>query len=263
MTPKLQSDPNLSFYNRNAEQLAQQYDSKPFTEVHQSWSHHLADIFVALAANSSANSSTNLIATQANANAITDSKQLQILDIGAGTGRDAKYLAELANALQQVTVYAVEPATELAAIGKQHTKDLAVIWLEDTLPELKQVTATNIKFDLILLSAVWMHIPSAERLTALTQLSQLLAPQGKLIITLRHGPSGDERIMHSVSIQELALLSQKLGLCIIDSISAETDKLGRAEVSWETVVIQFSAASTVKSTVQFDANSLKTAEQAK
>lgn len=257
MTPKLQPDPNLSFYNRNAEQLAQQYDSKPFTEVHQSWSHHLADIFVALAANSS----TNLLATQANA--IAYSQQLQILDIGAGTGRDAKYLAELANAQQLVTVYAVEPATELAAIGKQHTKDLAVIWLEDTLPELKLVTATNIKFDLILLSAVWMHIPSTERLTALTQLSQLLAPQGKLIITLRHGPSGDERIMHSVSIQELALLSHQLGLSIIDSISAETDKLGRTEVSWETVVIQFSAASTVKSTAQFDANSLKTAEQAK
>ncbi|GIU26489.1 bifunctional 2-polyprenyl-6-hydroxyphenol methylase/3-demethylubiquinol 3-O-methyltransferase UbiG [Shewanella sp. MBTL60-007] len=261
MIPKLQPDPNLSFYNRNAEQLAQQYDSKPFTEVHQSWSHHLADIFVALAAHSSANSSTNLLATQAHA--ITYSQQLQILDIGAGTGRDAKYLAELANAQQQVTVYAVEPATELAAIGKQHTKDLAVIWLEDTLPELKQVTAANIKFDLILLSAVWMHIPSAERLTALTQLSQLLAPQGKLIITLRHGPSGDERIMHSVSIQELALLSQQLGLSIIDSISAETDKLGRAEVSWETVVIQFSPAVTAKATAQFDANSLKTAEQAK
>lgn len=257
MTPKLQSDPNLGFYNRNAEQLAQQYDSKPFTEVHQSWSHHLADIFVALAANSSA----NFPATQANA--VAYSKQLHLLDIGAGTGRDAKYLAEVANAQQQVTVYAVEPATELAAIGKQHTKDLAVIWLEDTLPELKQVTATNIKFDLILLSAVWMHIPSAERLTALTQLSQLLAPQGKLIITLRHGPSGDERLMHSVSIQELALLSQQLGLCIIDSISAESDKLGRAEVSWETVVIQFSPAVAAKATAQFDANSLKTAEQAK
>nr|WP_282446648.1 class I SAM-dependent methyltransferase [Shewanella sp. 1CM18E] len=253
----MQPDPNLSFYNRNAEQLAQQYDSKPFTEVHQSWSYHLADIFVALAANSS----INLLATQANA--IAYSKQLQILDIGAGTGRDAKYLAELANTQQQVTVYAVEPATELAAIGKQHTKDLAVIWLEDTLPELKQVTATNIKFDLILLSAVWMHIPSAERLTALTQLSQLLAPQGKLIITLRHGPSGDERVMHSVSIQELALLSQQLGLSIIDSISAESDKLGRAEVSWDTVVIQFSTTVTAKATVQFDANSLKTAEQAK
>ncbi|WP_108946651.1 class I SAM-dependent methyltransferase [Shewanella halifaxensis] len=257
MTPKLQPDPNLSFYNRNAEQLAQQYDSKPFTEVHQSWSHHLADIFVALAVNSS----TNLLATQANA--VAYSKELQILDIGAGTGRDAKYLAELANAQQQVMVYAVEPATELAAIGKQHTQDLAVIWLEDTLPELEQVTATNIKFDLILLSAVWMHIPSTERLRALTQLCQLLAPQGKLIITLRHGPSGDERIMHSVSIQELALLSQQLGLSIIDSISAETDKLGRAEVSWETVVIQFSSAVTAKATVHNNSNSLKTAEQAK
>lgn len=93
------------FYNENAKELAKQYLSKSFEEVHQSWSHFLPAIFK-------------------NANA-------RILDLGAGSGRDAKYFAELAEKTHQtennIQVYAVEPATEFAELGAQVTQGLIFI----------------------------------------------------------------------------------------------------------------------------------------
>ena len=58
------------YYNDNASELAQQYLSKTFEEVHQSWSQFLP--------------------------AIIDNPNARILDLGAGAGRDAKHLAQLA-----------------------------------------------------------------------------------------------------------------------------------------------------------------------
>jgi len=54
------------FYNENANALAQQYLSKSFEQVHQSWSQFLPSIIK-------------------NSNA-------RILDLGAGSGRDSKHL---------------------------------------------------------------------------------------------------------------------------------------------------------------------------
>ncbi|MGS0683097.1 class I SAM-dependent methyltransferase [Shewanella sp. 125m-7] len=238
-----------NFYNAHAAKLAAQYDSKSFKEVHASWFHHLADIFVS---HVKSNQSPLLasLSEKARLTNMRDNVQVNVLDIGAGSGRDVKYLAEQGALNQTVAAYAIEPAVELAAIGKRVTQNLNVTWLEDSLPELNALAkldalaktdalvTTRLRFNLILLSAVWMHIPALERLQSLNRLTQLLEPTGKLVITLRHGPSGDEREMHQVSIAELATMSAKVGLTIIDSVTAEQDKLGRAEVHWETVVLQ-------------------------
>ncbi|MGS0724881.1 class I SAM-dependent methyltransferase [Shewanella sp. 0m-11] len=234
-----------NFYNMHAAKLAEQYGSKTFKEVHASWFHHLADIFVS----HRKSNQTPLQAPFSEKNCLANVR-VNVLDIGSGSGRDVKYLVEQASEQQAVTVYAVEPAHELAAIGQKLTQSLNVTWLQDSLPELNALAkldtlaktdalvTTGLRFKLILLSAVWMHIPASERSQSLNRLTQLLEPTGKLIITLRHGPSGDEREMHQVSIAELATMSAKVGLTIIDSVTAEQDKLGRAEVHWETVVLQ-------------------------
>jgi ubiquinone/menaquinone biosynthesis C-methylase UbiE len=84
------------FYNENAKALAQQYLSTSFEQVHQRWSQFLPTMIK-------------------NSNA-------RILDIGAGSGRDAKHIAELAeqkhankNNIQKI---AVEPANLLAPGGE-------------------------------------------------------------------------------------------------------------------------------------------------
>jgi hypothetical protein len=93
-------------------------------------------------------------------------------------------------------------------------------------------------YDLILLSAVWMHLPPSDRSQAFTRLVELLSTIGLLIITLRFGPSDPERPMYAVSVDELAQLAQSQGLVLSVLGEGESqDQLARAEVSWQTVCL--------------------------
>ncbi|BCV28945.1 hypothetical protein TUM3811_28050 [Shewanella algae] len=61
---------------------------------------------------------------------------LRILDVGAGSGRDAAFFAteRLGN-----WVLTVEPAKALTSFGKRFPQGLPVTWHNDTLPELADV----------------------------------------------------------------------------------------------------------------------------
>lgn len=207
------------FYNDNATELAQQYLSKTFDEVHQSWSQLLPSII--------------------------ENPNARILDLGAGSGRDAKYLADLAakthTTENNIQILAAEPAKALSQLGQKTTQDLNVKWLEDSLPALSNVTKQEISFDLILLSAVWMHIPPSDRARSIRKLANLLKPGGKLVISLRHGQTDEEykqRKMHHVCADELKQLATDVGLFTKLETKKEEDKLGRNHVSWQTVVLQ-------------------------
>jgi SAM-dependent methyltransferase len=207
------------FYNENSHQLAQQYLSKSFDQVHQSWSQFVP--------------------------AIIKNPHARILDIGAGSGRDAKHVAELAvkehGTNNNIQVFAVEPANLLAELGARQTKSFNVKWLTDSLPALTVITKQEVSFDLILLSAVWMHIPTTDRARSIRKLANLLKPGGKLVISLRHGQTDEERKerkLHTVCADELKQLAKDVGLFTLLETPKEEDKLGRNHVSWQTVVLQ-------------------------
>lgn len=76
-----------------------------------------------------------------------------ILDVGAGSGRDAAWLAGRGHSL-----VAVEPATGMREkTARRHTAT-GIQWMDDRLPGLERVHRTGMVFDLILLAAVWMHV---------------------------------------------------------------------------------------------------------
>lgn len=207
------------FYNDNANELAQQYLSKSFEEVHKSWSQFLPSII--------------------------QNPDARILDLGAGSGRDAKYFAELAGKTHglesNIQVFAVEPAQELSNIGQTTTQNLNVKWLDDSLPALSTITQLEVSFDLILLSAVWMHIPPSDRARSIRKLANLLKPGGKLVISLRHGQTEDDyktRKMFDVCADELKTLASEVGLFSKLETPKENDELGRDHIHWQTVVLQ-------------------------
>ena len=154
-----------------------------------------------------------------------------MLDLGAGSGRDASWLQSLG-----AKVYAVEPSDGMREQGKAYTEGLDVQWLADSLPDLSEVYKLNIRFDLILLSGVWAHIPSGKRERAFRKISNLLASGGTLVFTLRHGPCSDERTFYEVSVEELRGLSRNFGLRYLETVSAK-DHLNRLDVHWETCVM--------------------------
>jgi SAM-dependent methyltransferase len=131
-----------------------------------------------------------------------------VLDVGAGSGRDAARLAALGH-----DVVAVEPAAAMRAEAARLHPEPRIRWLDDRLPDLAATLRLGLTFDLILLSAVWMHLASADRPPALRKLVTLLKPGGLLVMSLRHGPSEPERGMHPVNLAELKAVSlQRLRL---------------------------------------------------
>ena len=82
----------------------------------------------------------------------------------------------------------------------------AVLARYDALPDLRTLRALGRRFDLILLSAVWMHVAPKGRERAFRILSELLGPSGLLVITLRLGGDAAEnaaRRFHDTSAEEL------------------------------------------------------------
>jgi SAM-dependent methyltransferase len=154
-----------------------------------------------------------------------------VLDVGAGSGRDAAWFAA-----HGYDVVAVEPSDAMLAHARTLHPSSRIHWVSDSLPDLANVRRLGLSFDLILLSAVWMHIPPAARQRSLRKLATLLAPKGRIAISLRLGHPDAERAMYEVSLQELTSLAQQFGLRVVRT-SDSHDKLGRSEVSWTNVVL--------------------------
>jgi SAM-dependent methyltransferase len=192
------------YYNQHAEALSSQYNAIEAEAVHRGWSaEHLSD------------------------------KPGFACDIGAGSGRDANWLAA-----RGWDVVAVEPSSEMRELaeGQSHPN---VTWLDDTLPRLEKLRALGHRFDLILLSAVWMHVPPGgkARERAFRILTELLKPSGVLVITLRHGSEeveNTERGFHKVPAEELLEYAKSRAVALTGQFK-EPDQM-RKHVNWETLV---------------------------
>jgi ubiquinone/menaquinone biosynthesis C-methylase UbiE len=207
------------YYNDKVQEIAPQYLSLSFDDVHANWSHHL--------------------------DAVIKKSNASILDVGAGVGRDASHIAkmisEMHDNMNAVSVYAVEPAIEMLKIGELSTVNQNVHWIQDSLPALDKTTRLEISFDMILLSAVWMHIPKSQRARSLRKLANLLKPGGKIIVSLKFGMTQEEqhqRHMFDVSVEEVEQLAQNLGLVSKLEEQNEKDQLGRDDIHWQTLVLQ-------------------------
>lgn len=154
------------------------------------------------------------------------------LDIGAGTGRDAAALAR-----RGFRVTAAEPTAEMSAHGRRLHAGLDITWTDDALPHLPQLIARGETYDLIMLTAVWMHLDEAERTTAMPAVAALLADGGRLSMTLRHGPVPPGRRMFDVSADEVIAAAQPCGLDLLYR-GARGDMLSRDAVHWDVLMLE-------------------------
>ncbi|MEV4252251.1 class I SAM-dependent methyltransferase, partial [Spirillospora sp. NPDC049652] len=131
------------------------------------------------------------------------------------------------------TVTAVEPTPELRAHGRRLHPGAGIEWLDDTLPDLSAVHGT---FDLVTLIAVWMHLDPSERPRAMRRLAELTAPEGLVVLTLRHGPTPPGRHMFDVPADETLAQAAETGLRAVHR-GTWNDLLGRPGVSWTTLAL--------------------------
>ena len=148
------------------------------------------------------------------------------LDIGAGTGRDAAGLVALGH-----SVVAVEPTEELRRGAMLLHPSPMIEWLDDSLPDLAAARARKEEFDLVMLTAVWMHLDEAQRQLAMPNVSALVRNGGVVIMSLRHGPVPPGRRMFEVTAEETIALAQHSNLFCTLNREAESS-LRQPGVSW-------------------------------
>lgn len=189
-------------YGEAAASLADQYESVSFDEVHREVLH------------------------------LFPAQPSSVLDVGAGSGRDAAALAARGH-----RVVAAEPTPELRRLGERIHAGQDVEWVDDALPDLPILSSQERRFDLILLTAVWMHLDEQERTAAMANLVSLLGDAGKIVLSLRHGPVPAGRRMFPVSAQETVELAQRRALEVVHLAHRE-DPHGRPGVSWTYLVLR-------------------------
>ncbi|MEL6858528.1 MAG: class I SAM-dependent methyltransferase [Pseudomonadota bacterium] len=197
--------PSNAGYAAEVDQLFIRYEARPAEKVHAPWRHFFPD---------------------APAN---------ILDIGAGTGRDAGWFASLG-----YRVVAAEPTDELRTRAAELHAHPSITWVDDILPDIPVLRARDERFDMILMHAVWMHLSAEERVEAMAHVVQLLAPKGRIFMSQRHGPIPEGRRMFDVSGEETVGLAAQHSLKTLyhhrgGSIMAENMARG---IEWTKLVFE-------------------------
>ncbi|CAN5278378.1 methyltransferase domain-containing protein [soil metagenome] len=198
----IHSSKTIEQYSERAQEFSATYESLTFEQVHQ----ELLDLM--------------------------PQRGSAVLDVGAGSGRDASWFAQ-----RGCDVVAVEPAQGMIERARKGHTEPQINWLQDSLPDLTQTIKLGLSFDLILLSAVWMHIRPNERQRAFRKLAALLRPGGSLIISLRSGSFTDGRESYPVALGELEKLARDRGLVLVRLCQVD-DLRNRSDVTWQTVCFQ-------------------------
>ncbi len=151
----------------------------------------------------------------------------RVLDIGAGTGRDAAALA-----MQGFDVTAVEPTRAFLIRARALHADLAIEWHCDALPDLTRLS-DRASFQFVLVHGVWQHIDDAARESAMRRIAALTSPGGIFTVALRHGPPGAGTYYFDANATHTIQLAERCGFgCVLhlpDQPSALPDK---THVTW-------------------------------
>jgi SAM-dependent methyltransferase len=155
----------------------------------------------------------------------------RIVDIGAGIGTDAAALAAMGH-----TVLAVEPVDALRNAARELHPSARIEWLDDSLPDLALVLAKpkRATFDVVMLTAVWMHLDACQRERAMPRVASLLRDGGVLIMSLRHGPVPAGRRMFDVRPDETIRLASEHGLRLVRELHTSSAQQANRDsgVTW-------------------------------
>ena len=187
-----------AYYDRDADTFAARYDAVQFAAVHPLLACYLPE-------------------------------SGRVLDVGAGSGRDARALAA-----RGFLVTAVEPCAGLRAIASAKSPDIR--WIDDRLPRLESLRADQGQFDFILCSAVLMLIAPEALVPSFAAMARLLTPSGRLGFNLRAPAAGEPGNLFFTHPDEAVLAAARAaGLVALDRGDA-SDAIGRAAYRWRSFV---------------------------
>lgn len=159
-----------------------------------------------------------------------------VLDIGCGSGRDLTFLNE-----KGCSVTGIDPSEELLAEAKKQHPELAEKLYKGSLPDdLKAIT--NNKFDVILLSAVIMHLNDKSLKDSVGELKKNLNENGLIVISHcisrqsldKKNRESNGRLFIIRTSEQVENLLKEAGLTLLKKITRK-DSLQREGIIWETL----------------------------
>lgn len=198
------SDSTIALYEQKADEMTDKFLSLSFEQTHPDIARHFPH-----------------------------NRPMAIADIGAGAGRDAKAFAAMGH-----HVMAVEPSAGLRARGQAYTAGSTVIWTDDRLPDLANISTCPQRYDFILCNGVWMHLTRPERQQALKALAALLTSSGRIYIKAFDGTGQQRpgRAVYPFHPDEFAGYAAQAGLELTYQ-EEQKDLLGKADVRWFAVLL--------------------------
>lgn len=196
--PNPRSAAVLPMFDRDAERLADRYESVSFSTLYAS----ITDLLPPVG---------------------------RVLDVGCGSGRDAAHFAG-----DGYAVVAIDGSAGMLSQAESRHPHADVSWRRDTLPELRTVDG---RFDIVWCNAVFMFLDGDTRARSLPRLARLLGPAGILVIGVKHGAMDEKRMMEDVSPSEILALAAEAGLRLVRH-AEEADGMGRLEVRWSLIVLE-------------------------
>ncbi len=160
----------------------------------------------------------------------------EILDIGSGSGRDVALLIK-----EQYEAYGAEPSCNLRHLAVSKMSQLDGRIYSGGLPDLSEQIGR--KFDGILCTAVFQHIPQEQQFDAAFDIRKLLKANGRLLLSFPKSRPGlddasrdkDGRLFTKLVPDAVILLFERLGFqCIGDW--DDNDGLGRPGITWKTLL---------------------------
>lgn len=194
----------LDYYNKNASELYERYNSADMSKVHK------------------------IIDKYTNASD-------KVLDIGFGSGRDLLHLKR-----RGITGWGIDGSESFVNIFSKEYKSFKERIFHSVLPSLDLEEEFKEFFSVIYSIATWMHLPKEEHFEAILNLKKYLKPSGKVIISYSISPrDNDPRYFENINPEQLALLFETFGFNLLES-NSNADGMERDNIVWITQVFQYS-----------------------
>jgi len=143
-------------------------------------------------------------------NLISKKENMNILDIGSGSGADADLFASMGH-----NIFAVEPSKKMLSLAIKRFKNNKIKWISDNLPELNRVILSKSKFDLIYSIGVLQYLDKEDRLMALNKIISLIDVGGFIEIQYPVPPSREyQSLIPDDEIKDFVAAIKGLEICV-------------------------------------------------
>ena len=155
-----------------------------------------------------------------------DASCTSVLDIGAGSGRDACWFARKGS-----KVVAVEPSSQLRGLGEKGSIGLNVEWYPNFATELRPEMFGGRKFDVVLLSAVMMFVPLTQWPQVFGFINKVAKDSALMVLSCVVEYEDPARGMNRVSEEDLIGVQRSLGWDVLFS-GRRADLFNRPGMYW-------------------------------